>query len=208
MTQDIKKPHLLKRRVFTHPLSPLYFVTTARKMVSGNFTLTKMNYGIVSSFFQSLKPNVVRTPVGRIKESQAAFRFALDYYGYETTADLTRQRRWQFALMCWFGTLLIAYLTYGTYVFMNGGSGINLLYDILHCYVLTPILVIYTVKFAFMYSQIKHRRLFSFWHWLANPFITFAAPQEVTLKDHEYEYYLENALIIPRRNILSLPNFA
>ena len=92
MTQDIKKPHLLKRRVFTHPLSPLYFVTTARKMVSGNFTLLKMNYGIVSSFFQSLKPNIVRTPVGRIKESQTAFRFALDYYGYRTTADLTRQR--------------------------------------------------------------------------------------------------------------------
>lgn len=211
MKKDITKAKRkgLNRRIFTSPISPFYFVTTAKKMVQGNLYLTKATFAPVVSFFSSLGGKPARTPVGRIKDSQARYRYALEYYGYQTDEQVIKQQRAQLTMTLLFFFALVIQVPYGIWLFNNGASGLNnMLLDVVHCFFLTPLIVANLAKYAFQYSQIRHKRLFSFGHWLIRPHITWSKPHEITLTDVEYEYWLERALIIPRRNFLALPSYA
>ena len=212
MSEPVKKKKTRYQRYIQNRLSPLYAIHVARRSVEFNLKLAGTSFGIAKSFFTSFElPK--RTPVGLITEPQARFRFALDYYGYPTEEAISKQMRSHALMATFFDLALLATSSWGTYTFLNGGSLMTgssaFLFDIIFCYGWCFPVLAYLMQFTFHYTQIKHRRLYSFWTWLRAPLsLTFGKPMDVTLKQHEYEYFLERAHLIRPRTILRLPNYA
>lgn len=191
------KKNILDYKIFSNRLSPLYAVTVSHKMMRGNAKDTLWLIRMVKTAVGLCLSTIVKpTPVGRIKETQAAFRYALTYYGFETEEQVRKQMRVHSLWILYFSVILIAQVSYGTYLMFNHEMVFNnSVMQFVYSYMLTPLITSIVVRHAFYYSQIKHRRLFTFWHWLKDPLLTFKAAEPVLLSDQEYQSFLEDAQV-------------
>ena len=182
------------------------FRTIKRSVISG-VNVAALPLPIFRDFIKQNTVKIVRTPVGKVKNMQAAYRFALSYYGYTNEEQEIRQLKGRRNLAYTYTLGLIASTAWAIYSVAVGDSYISNTILLVMAYFSLPFLCLSQGWQAwFYYAQMKHRRLFSFAYWLKNPLILFQKPIPTDLTDAEYEYYIRQAGIIHVPQHLALPN--
>ena len=65
--------------------------TPIMRSVKSGMRVAAMPFPIFTNFFKMVTAKVRKTPVGKIKDMQARYRFALEYYGYTNEEQEIRQ---------------------------------------------------------------------------------------------------------------------
>ena len=145
------------------------FTATKRSVVS-NAKVMGQTYPIWKSGYDMLKkPEYVETPIGKLECDMQRFDCALQYYGYETEAELSRQKLNHLVMLCLSLVVAVLLTAYGTYLVLNGqAESVSQTYNMMGTFGLLPLLFAYTFRHLFHYAQIKHRRLFNVFYWIIN----------------------------------------
>ena len=181
--------------------------TPIMRSVKSGMRVAAMPFPIFTNFFKMVTAKVRKTPVGKIKDMQARYRFALEYYGYTNEEQERRQLKGRRNLAYTYTLGLFATTAWGIYGVSAGEQYLSNPILLAMAYFSLPLLCLSLGWEAwFYYAQMKHKRLFSVGYWLKNPMLLFQKPIPTDLTDQEYEYYLRNAGIIHLPQHLALPS--